>query len=476
VLDRKAGTTEGPAGRVRSLWTSWRGRSVPPSHIVALAVLVISTAVFWWLAIPARQSVATAKDSPARMLQQPAMTIVVLPFANLHGDSQQDYFADGITDSLATDLSHALPGSFVVSRDTAFTYKGRVADIRRIGRELDVRYALAGSVMPDGERVRVNAELVDAQAGVALWAERFDVERAGLLQVQDEIVGRLARAIGLNVVDAEARRSERERPHSADAADLVMRARAIANRPSSAANMIGARQLYEQALTVEPDNIDALAGVATTLVFEALNGYYADGNAERLMQAETLLRRTLALEPRHFASLKAKSAMLRAQGRFDDATAAAQAVIAENPAEPWAYKEIGLSRMYLGRPEEALEWFAKAGRFGPRDPGRWTWLDGRGQALILLGRDGEALRSLRLALDANPNSVSTHALLAAAYALNGQIDDARTALATYDRLRPGERVAEFRKFAPVPLHLTSPDYQRQRARLQDGLRRAGMPE
>ena len=282
------------------------------------------------------------------------MSIVVLPFVNLRGDSQQDYFADGITDSLTTDLSHALPGSFVVSRDTAFTYKGRVADMRRIGRELDVRYALAGSVMPDGERVRVNAELVDAQAGVALWAERFDVERAGVLQVQDEIVGRLARAIGLNVVDAEARRSERERPHSADAADLVMRARAIANRPSSAANMIGARQLYEQALTMEADNIDALAGVATTLVFEALNGYYTDGNAERLMQAGTLLRRTLALEPRHFASLKAKSAMLRAQGRFNDAIVAAQAVIAENPAEPWAYKEIGLSRMYLGRPEEAL--------------------------------------------------------------------------------------------------------------------------
>jgi TolB-like protein/DNA-binding winged helix-turn-helix (wHTH) protein/predicted Zn-dependent protease len=476
VPDGNAGTIEGLAGDARRLWTKWRGGWVTRALIVAFAVLGVAAAPFRWGSVPARQPTALLNEASARTPPEPAMSIVVLPFVNLRGDLQQDYFADGITDSLTTDLSHALPGSFVVSRDTAFIYKGRVADVRRIGRELDVRYALSGSVMPDAERVRVNAELVDARAGVALWAERFDVERAGVLQVQDEIVGRLARAIGLNVVDAEARRSERERPHSADAADLVMRARAIANRPSSAANMIGARQLYEQALTMEADNIDALAGVATTLVFEALNGYYADGNAERLVQAETLLRRTLALEPRHFASLKANSAMLRAQGRFDDAIAAAQAVIAENPAEPWAYKEIGLSRMYLGRPGEALEWFAKADRFGPRDPGRWTWLDGRGQALILLGRDGEALRSLRLALDANPNTVSTHALLAAAYALNGQIDDARTALAAYDRVRPGERVADFRKLAPVPLHLTSPDYQRQRARLQDGLRRAGMPE
>jgi TolB-like protein len=102
-------------------------------------------------------------------------SIAVLPFANLGGDSRQDYLADGITDSLTTDLSRALPGSFVVSRDTAFTYKGRIGDVRRIGHELDVRYALTGSVFPDGERLRVNAKLVDAQAGAQLWAERFDV-------------------------------------------------------------------------------------------------------------------------------------------------------------------------------------------------------------------------------------------------------------------------------------------------------------
>src|SRR5258705_13943986 len=153
-------------------------------------------------------------------------------------------------------------------------------------------------------------------------------------------------------------------------------------------------------MTMEADNIDGLAAVATTLVFEALNGYYTDGNAQRLVQAETLLRRTLALEPRHFASLKAKSAMLRAQGRFDDATAAAQAVIAENPAEPWAYKKNGLSRMYLGRPAEGLEWFAKADRLGPGDPGRWSWRGSRGQTLNLLGRDAEALSAMRHALDA----------------------------------------------------------------------------
>ena len=144
-------------------------------------------------------------------------------------------------------------------------------------------------------------------------------------------------------------------------------------------------------------------------MFEVLNGYYETGNEQRLQRAEALLARTLAVEPRHLISLKAKAALLRAQGKFDDGIAAAEAVIAENPAEPWAYKEIGLSAMYLGRSHEALDWFAKAHRFGPRDPGRWTWLDGRGQTLILLGRDQEALQSFRLALEANPNSISTYA-------------------------------------------------------------------
>ena len=451
--------------RLAALLDTWGAR------VAAVATIGTTATAFWWGAVPVQPRVAPGSEAAP-----PALSIVVLPFANLGGDARQDYIADGITDSLTTDVSHALPGSFVVSRDTAFIYKGHAADVRRIGRELGVRYALAGSVTGDAGHMRVNAELVDTQAGVQLWADRFDVARTNLLQAQDEIVGRLARATGIKVIDAEARRSERERPRSAEATDFVMRARAIANRPTSAANMIAARDLYRQGLTVEPDNIDALAGIAMTLVFEVVNGYYAHGNEERLAQAEKLLAGTLAIEPRHYASLKAKAVVLRAQGKFEQAIAAAHALIVENPAEPWANKEIGLSSLYLGRLAEALDWFAKAERLGPRDPGRWTWLDGRGQALILLGRDEEAITTLRLAIDANPNVVSAHAFLAAAYALDGQIDDARASLARYGRVRPGDTVSGFRKFAPVPLHLTSVEYQHQRERLKEGLRRAGMPE
>ena len=415
-------------------------------------------------------------DASANRTRAPLPSIVALPFINLSSDAKQDYLADGITDSLTSDLARALPGILVVSRDTAFTYKGRGVDARQIGRELEVRYLLEGSVLLEGERIRVNTRLVETKEGSQLWAERFDAERKGILQVQDEIVARVSRAIGLKVVDIEARRSLRERPGSAEFIDLIMRGKAVLNRPSSPATMIEARDLFEHALKVQPTSVDGLAGVATTLVFEFLNGYYDTGADKGLRRAELLLDRALTIEPRHLMALKAKAALRRAQGRFDDAIAAAEAVIAENPGEPWAYKEIGLSTMYLGDPERALQWFAKAERISPRDPGRWTWLDGRGHALILLGRNDEAIRALNSALDANPKNVAPHAFLAAAYALLGRSDEARAALAAYEQMRPGTRISTFRSRSPVPLVLTSAKHQQQRERLNEGLRKAGMPE
>ena len=456
--------------------------------LLALALVGLASSAIapsWWLTTSAAPRVFSLAGSlfnaeEALKVSPPGfgapLSIVVLPFVNLSGDAGEDYLADGIADSLTSDLSRALPGSFVVSRGTAFTYKGRDASPRQIGRELEVRYLLSGSVIPAGERVRVNTHLVDTKDGRQLWSERFDTELRSILEVQDEIVARLSRAIGLKVVDIEAQRSERYRPASSEVVDLVMRAKALLNRPSSPATMTGSRELFEKVLHAQPTNVDALAGVATTLVFEFLNGYYETGGDERLHRAEALLDRALSAEPRHLMGLKAKSALLRASGRFDDAMAAAAAVIAENPGEPWAYKEIGLSTMYLGRPEEALDWFAKADRIGPRDPGRWTWLDGRGQALMLLGRDGEATASLRGALEANPRNRQSYALLAAAYALSERSGEAQSALAQYDQAHAGTRVSTFRVRAPVPLALTSPAYRQQRQRIEDGLRKAGMPE
>lgn len=449
----------------------------------AVALILLTAPAAWWLlwssstpSVKDRGAVASEVVSSEDRLNAWSPSIVVLPFANLSGDPKRDYLADGITDSLISDLAHALPGVPIVSRDTAFTYKGRGADAREIGRELEVRYLLEGSVALDDERVRVNTRLVETKEASQLWAERFDAELKSILQVQDEIVSRVSRAIGLQVVDIEARRSWRERPDSAELIDLVMRGKSVLNLPSSQATMIEARGLFEQAVNVEPASVDGLAGVATTLVFEFLNGYYETGGDERLGRAERLLNRALAIEPRHLMALKANAALRRAQGRFDDAIDMAKMVIMENPGEPWTYKELGLSSLYLGKPEQALEWFAKADRIGPRDPGRWTWLDGRGHALVLLGRDEEAIRALVNALDANPKNNSPHAFLAVAYALLGRSEEARAALAAYLERRPGSRVSTFRTQSPVPLALTSPAYRQLFARVQEGLRKSGMPE
>jgi TolB-like protein/DNA-binding winged helix-turn-helix (wHTH) protein/Flp pilus assembly protein TadD len=466
--------------------TASDGRLAARKLLVAVAVVALASlsgAAAWWLrsspsATHEKRPIALASSVPssADRVNAPVPSMVVLPFVNLSGDATRDYLADGITDSLISDLAYALPKASIVSRDTAFTYKGRGADARQIGRELEVRYLLEGSVALEDERVRVNTRLVDTKEASQLWAERFDTELKSILEVQDEIVARVSRAIGLQVVDLEARRSRRERPDSPALIDLVMRGKAVLNLPSSPATMREARDLFEQVLNVEPDSADGLAGVATTLVFEFLNGYYDTGGNERLARAEQLLNHALAIEPRHLLALKANAALRRAQGRFDDAVVVADAVVTQNPGEPWAYKEIGLSTLYLGKPEQALEWFAKADRIGPRDPGRWTWLDGRGHAFILLGRDEEAIRTLTSALDANPKNISPHSFLAAAYALLGRSEEARAALAAYLHRRPGTRVSTFRTQAPVPLALTNATYRQLFARVQDGLRKAGMPE
>jgi TolB-like protein/DNA-binding winged helix-turn-helix (wHTH) protein len=453
---------------------------VPLFAVAAIGLVSLPVLAGSWLlsstAPPAPHASLALASAAADRLKTQVSSIVVLPFITRSEDATQDYLADGITDSLISDLVRAMPGISVVSRGTAFTYKGRSVDARQIGRELGVRYLLKGSIVFEGERVRANTELAETTEGNQLWAERFDTERKGILQVQDEIVARVSRAIGLKVVDVEARRSWRERPSSAELIDLIMRGKAVLNMPSSPATMMEARGLFEQAIAVEPTSVDGLTGVATTLVFEFLNGYYETGNDERLRKAELLLDQAGTIEPTHLMTLKAKAALRRTQGKFDDAIAVAQTVIMENPGEPWAYKEVGLSNIYLGRPEQALEWFVKADRIGPRDPARWTWLDGRGHALILLGRDEEAIHSLTSALDANPKYLSSHAFLAATYALLDRPDQARAALATYLQRYPDTRISTFRRLSPVPFALTSPKYRQQHERINEGLRKAGMPE
>src|SRR6516165_5553354 len=404
---------------------------------------------------------------------RPPLSIIVLPFHNVRGDPSLDYIVDGITESLITDISRALPGSFVVSRTTSFTYRDHAMDAPRIGREVGVRYVLDGSVLLDKDLARVNAELIDTLTDGQLWSDRFDKERCDALAAQDEIVARLSRSVGLQVIDAQAKRSIQSK--SAEAVDFVMQGWAVMNRPSTKQTLVEARAQFEQALSVDPNNVDALAQIATILVFEVANGYYDEGRAERLARADALLAEVLSKDPNNIAALRARATLLRARGSLREAIAAAAAAIACNPGEPRAYNEMGLSWLYLGELEEAIQCFGKAGRIAPRDPSSWVWMSGLGRAQIALGQYADAVQSLYVCVAANPKAFDSYAFLAAACALADRHEEAHVALSECQRLRPGLTITGLSRIWSVPIEATDPRYREYHDCLNLGLQRAGMP-
>jgi TolB-like protein/Tfp pilus assembly protein PilF len=416
---------------------------------------------------------AEAVPLPAR----PHLSIVILPFLNLSGDASADYLVDGIVDSLITDFSTWLTGSFVISRSTAFTYKGRSVPVRQVGEELGVRYVLEGSVLLIPDRVRINVQLIDALRDEHLWAERFDKERQEILQVQDEIVARLTRSVGIRLIRDEGGRRGPDRS-SWDAVDLVMRARALVTGGGASREQTAeATNLFRRALEHDPDCVDAMVGIALARVYQVVNLYRLEDRDALLNEAEEMISDAAARAPEHQVMLKARGQLLRARGRFAQAITASETLIARNPAEPTAYKEIGLNKLYLGATREAAEWFRRADAIAPRDPERWTWLQGLGRALVQLGHDAPAVDALCRALDNNPGYPRGKALLAAAEALSGDVQSARLHLAQYATLEPSMTVTQFAE-QPwyVPSDALSPTYRRESERILDGLRRAGMPD
>jgi TolB-like protein len=223
------------------------------------------------------------------------LSVVVLPFLNISGSAQDDPFVDGITETLTTDLSRC-SGVFAISRSTAFAYKGKPIDTRQIGRELGVRYVLEGSVQNAGERMRFNAQLVDAESGVHLWAERFDKQRADLLDMQDEVTARLVRSIHMELIAAESRRAAREHPDRLDAVDHTLRGWAAWNRHLSLEAARQARRFFEAALRLDEHNVGALLGFANAHMSE-VNMYASDDRAGQIRAAEAAAKNALALAP-----------------------------------------------------------------------------------------------------------------------------------------------------------------------------------
>ena len=412
------------------------------------------------------RSGSTAPSLPSA----PRLSIVVLPFANIGGGPEQEYFVDGVTESLTTDLSR-ISGSFVIGRHTAFTFKGKAVDLKQIGLELNVRYVLEGSVQLSANRLRVNVQLIDTETGAHLWAERFDKLRADIFDMQDEIITRLARIVGIELVAAESRRAERERPNNMDAVDLAMRGWAILNQPLSLRRDRAARDLFDAALRSDDRNVEALVGLAFYHVND-LRTFASTNRDEQLRIAETAITEALTLAPDNALAHFVHANVLHVSGATERALRELEFAITLDRNLAWAHADAGFMKVLLGRAEEAEADLINAIRLSPRDPGLDRWHALLGIADLFLGRLESALDQLRKSVEINPNVAMPHFFLAAASALSGRHAEAREARNAGLRLDPNFTVARFRNERRSE-NLT---FLAQRERVYEGLSLAGVPE
>ena len=287
----------------------------------------------------------------------------MLPFANIGGDPEQEYFVDGVTESLTTDLSR-ISGSFVIARNTAFTFKGKAVDVKKIGRELNVRYVLEGSVQRGGNRLRVNVQLIDAETGNHLWAERFDKPVADLFDMQDEIVSRLANALDAELIAAEARRAERSL--HPDAMDLYFQGRAWLNKGITPEYMAQARGFFERALALDPGNIEALVGMA--MVDMAVGSrFYDRDRAAQLAAAEATLTKVLSLAPNHALAHCSWAVVQMFTNRAAQGIAECERALALDRNLAAAHGFIGFAKYFHRSGAETEAHVNEALRLSPRD-------------------------------------------------------------------------------------------------------------
>jgi len=402
------------------------------------------------------------------VMPAPHLSMVVLPFANIGGDPEQDYFVDGVTESLTTDLSR-IAGSFVIARNTAFSYKGKAIDVKRIGRELNVRYVLEGSVQRGGSRLRVNVQLINAETGNHLWAERFDKPVADLFDMQDEIVSRLANTLDTQLIAAEARRAERSL--HPDAMDLYFQGRGSIFKGLIPEHLTPARGFFERALAIDPRNIGALIGMAFVDLIMA-GALFTDDRAARCSAAEINAIKALSLAPGDAVAHMTLGYAYISTNRAAQGIIECEHALALDRNLADAHGCMGLAKYFMGQAAETEGHIHEALRLSPRDIHASRWMHFVGVAKMQLGADAEAVDWLRRSIDANRNSGLTPFVLAAALGLLGALDEARTAAKAGLLHNPSFTIARLLTSQPSD----NPIYLAGRERICVGMRLAGVPE
>jgi TolB-like protein/DNA-binding winged helix-turn-helix (wHTH) protein/Flp pilus assembly protein TadD len=426
-----------------------------------------AAATFLLLAVIAGVFAAGRIGVPPKPDARPALSIVVLPFTAGGPDHAYDYIADAITDDLTTRAA-MIAGAFVIARGTASAFRGQT-DSRSIAAQLGVRYLLEGSVRPLANLIRVNASLVEADTGATIWSGQFDSGIVGLPAAQDDAVNRIAGALGSQLVDTEARRVEHEHSGDADALDLILRARSILNLPQNAERNESATALLRKALERDPRSVGAMALLGNLLLTRWTLVRDRAGSEARTAEARSLLERAAALNPRSFGVLALRALLLRIDGAWEDAVIAYREALAIQPNWSAGYNQLALCALMLGYPEQALPLLEQALRIDPLAPDVHTRYALTGQALLVLGRDEEAVEWLRRAVQALPPPQTLYRdFLAAALARAGHLDQAEKELrSALDRL-PCMTVSWVRHRADPP---SAPAF---RNALADGLALAGL--
>jgi adenylate cyclase len=455
------------------------GPLYPRRHVAAAAlagVLIVAGGLWWlWPSPMAPSASVTAPPlekaaAPVVPSTAPRLSIVVLPFTNLSDDKEQQYFADGITEDLTTDLSR-IWSMLVISRNTAFTYKDKLVNAKQIGRELSVRYLLEGSVRRSGNQVRVNAQLIDAETDTHLWSERFERDIGDLFALQNEITGRIANSLGRELIVAEAARPT-EHP---DALDYIFRGRAAFAKGPSRDNYAEAIDLFERALALDSRSVAAqilLANVLLNRVRENLT----DSRAADIERAEELVGQALAISPNNPMVHFTKGQLLRTQRRCEEAIPEYDTVLAYNRNSVAALLGLGICKVLVGSVNEAIPLFEQTIRLDPRDPYvvyRYDWI---GLVHLLQSRTDEAIIWFEKARSVNPAMSGPHAHLASAYGLKDESERAAAELAEARRLSGEGSFPSIARLAGTGYFGVPKIRALFEATYFVGLRKAGVPE
>jgi TolB-like protein len=394
-------------------------------------------------------------------------SIAVLPFQNLSGDPEQEYFADGVVEDIIGALS-CMRWLFVIARNSSFTYKGRTVDVKQVGRELGVRYVLEGSVRKSANRVRLTGQLIDASTGAHLSADRFDGDIEDIFDLQDRMTASVVGAIAPKLEQAEIARAKRKPTESLDAYEYFLRGTASYYRRTRDA-IDEALRLFYKAIELDPDFSSAYGMAASCYSWRKINGWMTDRGKE-IAETARLARRAVESGPDDAVALsRAAQALAFVVGDLDVAVTFVDRALVLNPYLAWAWQVSGWIRAHRGEPEVAIEHLARAMRLSPLDPQIISMQAGTAFAHFLAGRYDEATFWIEKALWEQTNYMTTVLIAAATSAHAGRLTEAQKTMARLRELDPQMRVANIKDWVP----LRRPE---DLARLEDGLRKAGLPE